>query len=159
MREIRIRPVMPEDREAWLRMRAALWPEESAGDLVSQVDHFLGGAAPAACFLDAVFVSEAVDGRLAGFIELFVRNYAEGCAGPTPYVEGWYVEPSARNQGVGRSLMAEAERWAVESGFTELASDTPLENEGSQRAHGALGFEEVERIVHFRKGLRKPRGD
>ncbi len=159
MREIRIRPVMPEDREAWLRMRAALWPEESADDLVSQVDRFLGGAAPDACFLDAVFVSEGSGGRLAGFIELFVRNYAEGCAGPTPYVEGWYVEPSARNRGVGRSLMAEAERWALGSGFAELASDTQLENEGSQRAHRALGFEEVERIVHFRKELRKPRGD
>jgi aminoglycoside 6'-N-acetyltransferase I len=159
MKEILVRPIAAADRETWLRMRAALWPQESEDELARECDEFLGGASPDSCFLNEVFVSEDLDGRLGGFIELFVRNYAEGCAGHTPYVEGWYVEPALRNRGVGRSLMAAAERWAVEAGFTELASDTPLENEGSQQAHGALGFDEVERIVHFRKELRKPRGD
>jgi hypothetical protein len=28
-----------------------------------------------------------------------------------------------------------------------------IDNEGSQRAHEALGFDVVDRCVHFRKGL------
>jgi aminoglycoside 6'-N-acetyltransferase I len=37
--------------------------------------------------------------------------------------------------------------------YRELASDTHLENAGSQRAHTRLGFEETERLVLFRKAL------
>lgn len=148
-----IRAIVPADRAAWLCMRALLWPGESAADLAHQSDSFLGGAAPDTCFLSAVLVSEAAPGELTGFIEIFVRNYAEGCAGPTPYIEGWYVDAPMRSRGAGRALMCAAEAWAREHGFRELGSDTSLENELSQRAHRALGFEEIERIVHFRKAL------
>ena len=34
-----------------------------------------------------------------------------------------------------------------------MASDTWVENEGSQLAHEALGYEVVDRCVHFRKSL------
>jgi aminoglycoside 6'-N-acetyltransferase I len=49
--------------------------------------------------------------------------------------------------------MEAAERWARERGFPELASDALLDNSLSHAAHGALGFEVVERIVVFRKVL------
>jgi aminoglycoside 6'-N-acetyltransferase I len=45
------------------------------------------------------------------------------------------------------------EAWAREQGYTEIASDTWLDNETSIRAHLALGYEESERLVHFRKSL------
>lgn len=122
-------------------------------DLAHQSDTFLKGAGPETSVLSAVFVSESTPGQLAGFVELFVRNYAEGCSGATPYVEGWYVDPALRGCGLGRALMGAAEAWARGEGFVELASDTPLQNTGSQEAHQALGFQEVERIVHFRKPL------
>jgi aminoglycoside 6'-N-acetyltransferase I len=92
-------------------------------------------------------------GGLAGFLELSVRSYAEGCTGPVPYVEGWHVDADVRRQGVGRALVARAEAWARERGYTEIASDTEVERAHSIRAHRALGFEEVERIVVFRKAL------
>lgn len=134
-------------------MRVALWPEEPTADLARQGDAFLNGAGPETSVLSAVFVSEEAPGELCGFVELFVRNYAEGCCGATPYVEGWYVDPAARGRGIGRALMDAAETWASGQGFVEIASDTPLQNAGSQEAHRALGFEEVERIVHLRKPL------
>ena len=68
-------------------------------------------------------------------------------------VEGWYVEPDLRGKGIGRALIARAEAWAKQMGFTELASDAELENEESIRAHGALGFRETFRLVHFVKSL------
>ena len=46
-----------------------------------------------------------------------------------------------------------AETWAVTNGYTEIASDTELENGISLQAHLALGFEEVERQICFRKRL------
>jgi aminoglycoside 6'-N-acetyltransferase I len=150
---VTVRPLRPEDREEWRRMRAALWPDCPDAEHREEIDAFLRGDPEGCPPLSAVFVCEGGGGRLAGFLELSVRNYAEGCAGPTPYVEGWYVDPEARRAGVGRALVRAAEEWARGRGYRELASDTELENHASQAAHAALGFEEVERAVHFRKPL------
>ena len=49
--------------------------------------------------------------------------------------------------------MRAAEAWSRERDFTELASDTEVENLDSQNAHAACGFEETERLVKFRKVL------
>jgi hypothetical protein len=40
----------------------------------------------------------------------------------------------------------------------ELASDTRIDRVSSQRAHKALGFEAVDRCVHFKKALATPHG-
>ncbi|HEX2863122.1 MAG TPA: GNAT family N-acetyltransferase, partial [Deinococcales bacterium] len=103
--------------------------------------------------LKAVFLAWS-GSRPVGFLELSVRPYAEGCDGPAPFVEGWFVAEAERGRGVGRALVAAAEAWALERGFTDLASDTQLWNTASQAAHAALGFVEEERLVSYRKPLR-----
>jgi len=152
MTAMRIRPVEAGDRGEWLRMRVALWPEGTEGEHAAEIDAFL--ARPADAPPAAVLVCEGGPGRLRGFVELSVRSYAEGCRGDVvPYLEGWYVDPGERRRGVGRALVAAAEAWGRALGASELASDTELANVASQRAHRALGFEETERIVCFRKPL------
>ena len=102
-----------------------------------------------------VIVVDRGDGTLAGFAEIGVRNYAEGCATtPVAYLEGWYVDPDVRRSGLGAQLLAAVEAWALENAFSELASDAELDNDVSFRAHTALGFDEVERQICFRKRLR-----
>jgi aminoglycoside 6'-N-acetyltransferase I len=87
-------------------------------------------------------------------VEVGLRNYAEGCeSSPVGYVEGWYVDQSVRRQGVGRALIRAAEDWARSRGCTEIASDTEVENAGSQEAHERLGYERVETIVVYRRAL------
>lgn len=132
-------------------MRADLWPDEDP-DLLAHdtLMHFSG--APLA---EAVFICEDNDSSAVGFLELGLRPYAEGCASkPVPFIEGWYVAPIARHKGAGRALVSAAEGWAIIRNFTEIASDTQLNNSQSQGAHAALGYEEVERLVTFRKSLR-----
>ena len=103
----------------------------------------------------AVLVADRGDGCLAGFVEVGSRNYADGCdSTPVAYLEGWYVDPDVRRTGLGASLLQSAERWAVKNGFSEIASDTELDNAISLQAHLASGFEEVERQICFRKKLR-----
>jgi aminoglycoside 6'-N-acetyltransferase I len=150
---MKIRPVTPNDRGEWLRLLMMLHPELQEGDHVPSIDAYLSGGAIEELMPSAVFVAERPDGGLGGLLELSVRNYAEGCAGATPYVESWYVDEDLRGTGVGRALMEAAERWARERGAGVLASDASLENGLSHAAHRALGFEEVERIVVFRKRL------
>jgi aminoglycoside 6'-N-acetyltransferase I len=44
-------------------------------------------------------------------------------------------------------------QWARAQGCREMASDALIEAEMSIAAHQALGFEVVDRCVHFRKDL------
>jgi aminoglycoside 6'-N-acetyltransferase I len=144
-----VRAYRAVDHAEWLRMRRTLWPDDTlAGEMASMAEWLARGDTE-------VLVVERPDGAgLAGFAEVGTRQYADGCdTSPVAYLEGWYVDADVRRQGVGASLVRAAEAWARGKGLRELASDTTLDNDVSQRAHGALGFEEVERIVAFRKVL------
>lgn len=149
---MRIRHVRLSDRDDWIRMREALWPGGPPGEHEEEVDRFFAGGSAGAPDLQAVLIAEA-DGRAVGFLELSVREYAEDCEGTTPYIEGWFVDAEYRNRGIGGALVRAAEAWAIGRGFREIASDAVLDNAQSQAAHRALGFEEVERIVVYRKEL------
>ena len=147
---MRTRPVERRDVDAWAAMRHALWPEADADELARECADFF--VQPH--LIDAVFVAEKPDGKLAGFVELSLRSHAQGCdSSPVPYIEGWYVATAARKRGVGRALIDAAERWAVDGGYSEIASDARLDNRASHAAHAALGFAETARNVHFRKAL------
>jgi aminoglycoside 6'-N-acetyltransferase I len=131
-------------------MRADLWPD---GDNTQDVQAFLEhGPQPS---FEAVLIAEQ-HGVPVGFAELSVRTSSPGCeTDRIAYLEGWYVAPHARETGVGRALVNAAEAWGVAQGCTEFASDVELENVISQRAHNALGFTEIERVVFYRKPLTK----
>lgn len=99
------------------------------------------------------FVASGEDGTPAGFAEAAIRHdYVNGTeSSPVAFLEGIYVRPSARRQGVARALVDAVERWAAERGCGELASDALLDNDASHAMHRGLGFEETERVVYFRK--------
>jgi aminoglycoside 6'-N-acetyltransferase I len=93
-------------------------------------------------------------GQAVGFVELSIRNIVDSCrTDRVGYLEGWFVVPEARRQGIGAALVAAGERWAKSVGCQEFASDARLDNEVSHRAHLALGFTETGRSVNFRKDL------
>lgn len=98
----------------------------------------------------------AAQPRLAGYAEVVVRSYADGCGLDTPYLEAWYIDPDARRQGVGRALLSAVESWAQRRGADWLGSDCLLDNRTSASAHLASGFDEVDRVIQFRKRLKRP---
>jgi aminoglycoside 6'-N-acetyltransferase I len=149
--DILVRPVAATDRDRWVECRCALWPGEPPDVLGAEADAFLAGSG---FMLETVLVACEGAGTVIGFAEVSLRPYAEGCTTtPVPFLEGWYVAPARRGQGVGAALVAAVEAWARARGCRELASDTTLDNEPSAAAHTALGFEEVEQIRCFRKAL------
>lgn len=141
------------DLEAVSRLFYALWPDAPLTEHQEEARAILAGAPPSTLPL-VVFVAEA--GGIVAFIEVGLRSHADGCdpRRPVGFIEGWYVEPAHRGASVGRALMLAAEGWAHAQGCRELASDTWIDHEDSQRAHEALGFEVVDRCVHFKKTLR-----
>lgn len=141
-----IRPLQPRDLPAYFALRTALWPD-SAADFELEVSEILSKPHLAS------FVAEQ-NRQLVGFVEVSLRDYAEGCeSSPVGYLEGWYVSLEHRQKGIGRALVQAAEDWARRKGCTEMASDAELHNTQGQQAHRRLGYQEVERIVCFRKSL------
>ena len=150
---MKIRPVHRQDRDEWHRMRLALYGAPNISELDEWFDSPDSAGTHAVGL--AVIVADRGDGNLAGFAEIGARNYAEGCAStPVAYLEGWWVDADVRRTGLGARLVAAAEAWALANDFEEMASDTELNNAVSLQAHLAIGFEEVERHICFRKRLR-----
>ena len=153
MRPVIIRHVKRSDLDEWSRMRANLFSSPDPQEMVDWFDAAENGGTSRVGV--AVIVADRGDGSLAGFVEIGSRSYAEGCeTTPVAYVEGWYVDPDARRAGLGAQLLKATETWALEHGFSEIASDTELGNDVSRQVHIALGFEEVERQICFKKRLR-----
>ena len=150
----KIRLARPDDRNALSVLFAALWPEESAEEHARELAALLSGKSAGVMPL-LIWVAEATDGAIVGFIEAGLRSCADGCdmSRPVGYVEGWYVAENYRRAGIGSALLRTAEDWAREQGCTEMASDALLENILSQDVHRAAGFIEVDRAVKYRKAL------
>ena len=146
---ISVRPAEGRDAAAWIRLRTALWPESPDDHPPEVASYFRAPPEESVCL-----VAEDGSGRIVGFAELGLRAYAEECStSPVGYLEGIFVESSARKTGVGRALVAAGEAWAGDRGCTEMASDRALDNAESGVFHEAVGFSEVHRIVCYRKEL------
>jgi aminoglycoside 6'-N-acetyltransferase I len=135
-------------------MCALLWPDAPIEEHRAEVDAILRSGRYGTLPM-AILISQSEDGAVTGFLQVGLRSHADGCdiAHPVGFIEGWFVHEAFRKQGVGSSLMSAAEGWAREQGCREIASDTWIDDERSQLAHQALGFEIVDRCVHFRKPL------
>ncbi|MEO8506193.1 MAG: aminoglycoside 6'-N-acetyltransferase [Betaproteobacteria bacterium] len=134
----------------WLELRSALWPGHDAGVHLAEM-----AALCAAPERFGQFIAYAASGTPHGLVEVALRHdYVNGTrSSPVAFLEGIYVASLARRRGVARALVAVAEDWARAVGSTEFASDAAIDNRSSHAMHRALGFEESERVVYFRKAL------
>jgi aminoglycoside 6'-N-acetyltransferase I len=138
--------IAPEDGNEWIRMRDILWPG-TLEEHQQEIDQYFTDMETDVV---GVFVLARDNQKLGGFIEVGIRNYAEGSSSTrVPYIEGWYVDVDLRGNKYGKQLMDAAESWALEKGFRELASDAELDNFQSIAIHKTLGFKETGRLVCF----------
>ena len=133
------------------RFRHALWPHQSEEDHRADIERALGRSVEETTLL----VAFAGTATIVGFAEASLRHdYVNGCStSPVAFLEGIYVAPAARRAGVARALTTSVETWGASLGCRELASDAAIENQTSHAMHEALGFEESERVVFYRKRL------
>ncbi len=144
-----IRPIREVELNEWYRLRCQLWDEtpedEHHEEMVDIIEH------PDSQF---VAVAELSDGVIVAFLEASIRPFVDDCnTENVGYLEGWFVDHPYRRRGIGRKLVAFAEKWALSHGCTEMASDAEIDNAASIAAHDELGYRETSRLVHFRKDL------
>ena len=130
-----VRPATAADHPGWSAMRRRLWPDCEPAELEREPP-LIG------------LVAEA-DGRLVGFAEASVRDYAEGApAGPAAYLEGIWVEPAWRRRGVARALIAYTEAEARRRGRDRLRIQVRIPLIDNQLLFKSCGFVEVSRETH-----------
>ena len=98
-----------------------------------------------------IFVAELGSAGLIGFIHvfltqrLFINLFAE--------LGGFIVDDSARNIGIGRRLLEEAERWSLENGVPEMRVRSNALREKARVFYLGQGYREVKKQFVYLKEL------
>jgi aminoglycoside 6'-N-acetyltransferase I len=144
-----VRRMEKDDAPVWAGMRHALWTRMTREEHLAEIEGTLMQGAQARGYI--VLAETGVE---AGFAEVCIRSYANGCTRqPVPFLEGIWVEPAHRRAGVGGLLIDVISRELSQEGFVELCSDADIDNIQSHLSHASWGFAETQRVVFFRKSL------
>jgi len=142
--------ISKDNFDEWLSMGLALWPHHKKKELEKVFRTELKSDK------HKHFLVQNENGEYLGFINLSLRSdYVQGSSSsPVGYVEGIYVKPKYRKQGVAKELIKQAEKWSKKQGCKELGSDAELRNTVSQKFHKNLGFKKDDIIVHYIKKIK-----
>ena len=125
-----------------------LWPGHNIEDIKDVLSKYILGE-------DTSVFMYLVDDKCVGLALVSLRHdYVEGCiTSPVGYLEGICVNKEYRKSGIASKLCKECEDWAKIKGCSEFASDCELTNDVSYQFHLKIGFEETNRVIHFKKKL------
>lgn len=146
---ITVIPAAEEHLAGWAALRHLLWEDEPAETHRAEAAAQL---ADPGRFLNLVALE---GGAVVGFAEASIRHeYVNGCEGsPVAFLEGIFVAPELRRQGLARQLVAAVADWGRLQGCREFASDAWHDDAESHAFHLAAGFAETERVVYFRQEI------
>ena len=98
-----------------------------------------------------VWVAEAADGAILGWIHLFGNRLLE--SDPDAEIGGLVVHEAARGRGVGRALVGAAEAWARECGYTVVSVRSNVIRKDAHEFYKGLGYEPTKSQFKFRKRI------
>lgn len=141
-------PVTGSHLADWLQLRILLWPDHEDAHLL-EMRQLLEQTQT------LQLLSYNDQQQAIAMLEASIRyEYVNGTqSSPVAFLEGIYVLPEYRRSGVASALVQQVEGWARQFACTEFASDAALDNTISHAMHRALGFQETERVVYFKKNI------
>lgn len=99
----------------------------------------------------ALFVAESADGKLAGFLNVYVMRTIDSDA--RTEIAALVVDDAHRSHGVGKVLIEQAEAWARENGCRAIGLRSNVIRERAHRFYERLGYEHYKTQKAFRKAL------
>lgn len=132
------------------RLALVLWPHHSMHAIALEISDTIQNN-------QGAYFLASDQNETIGFAQINLRHdYVEGTrSSPVGYLEGIFVVEQYRQQGIAKQLLGCCEKWVLEQGCEELASDCELSNEESLNFHRCVGFEEANRIICFKKLLKE----
>lgn len=101
----------------------------------------------------AAWVAEK-SGRLVGFLHIFERPALE--KPPEAVLQAMAVDSASRRSGVGRKLVAKAEAWSTDKGYTSISLSSQIDRADAHAFYAGLGFTRAATSHLFRKTLDTP---
>jgi GNAT superfamily N-acetyltransferase len=150
MKPIKIRPACRADAPALVTLLRTIgwWPSIDPRGVEQTLDMDLGGPG------HRVAVAEDESETLIGYVAI----HFQPCLfldGPEGYVSELFVHPDHRSRGVGRLLLAAAEKEAKDIGCARLALVNGRQRESYQRGfYRKIGWVERDGLASFMKKLK-----
>ncbi|MBV8550829.1 MAG: GNAT family N-acetyltransferase [Acidobacteriaceae bacterium] len=111
--------------------------EQRIRDLANRPDH-------------TVYVA-CLEDMIVGWIDVGLAYHFQ--AEPYAEIGGLVVSSNARSNGIGRRLVAQAERWARERGVSRVVVRSRINREGAHRFYEREGYSRVKTSAVFSKIL------
>ncbi len=143
-----IKQATKNDAPILAELAIQMWKDNTLSGLESEFSDIISSE-NAACFI------KYVEDEPVGFAQCQLRyDYVEGAeTSPVGYLEGIFIQEKFRHMGFAKELLQKCEKWASGKKCSEFASDCELNNVDSLEFHLAMGFDEVNRIICFKKNL------
>ncbi len=143
-----IKQATQKDAPILAELAIQMWKDNTLSGLESEFSDIISSE-NAACFI------KYVEDEPVGFAQCQLRyDYVEGAeTSPVGYLEGIFIQEESRHMGFAKELLQKCEKWASGKKCSEFASDCELNNIDSLKFHLAMGFDEVNRIICFKKNL------
>lgn len=144
----RIRPITREDAAAVAALSGQLGYPVAAEAIAARLERLLGRDD------QLVLAAVAADGALAGWIHAAEQDLVE--AERRCEILGLVVDGRRRRGGIGRGLVAEAERWAASRGLRQMSVRSNVRREESHPFYQAQGYDRVKTQQVYRKPIGGP---
>jgi len=143
-----VRIAINGDSRVLAEMAVQMWDSHTVDELETEFVETLNDK-------QSEFFIKYVNDLPVGFAQCGLRtDYVEGTeSSPVGYLEGIFVKEEYRKNGYAKELLFACEIWAKEIGCSEFASDCEIDNIDSFKFHMAMGFDEANRIICFKKRL------
>ena len=95
--------------------------------------------------------SRTLASKVVGWIDVGVTRHLQ--SEPSAEIGGLVVSSEARNGGIGRRLVAQAEEWALQRGLKRVVVRSQVAREGAHRFYLREGYERTKTSAVFTKKL------
>jgi len=148
MTPFRVRAAEPRDIPALMRLKRLLAEGEDSAHAVraSEADWLRDGFGPHAGF--TAFVAEIAGGDGVIGMAIFSQRKITGWNGPVIFLQDLFVEPSHRDHGVARALMARVAAFASDLG-SPIVELTVRADNPAQRFYLRSGFQPLPQCLTY----------
>jgi GNAT superfamily N-acetyltransferase len=143
--EYTIRDARKEDYAQMAELAQQLGYASTADDIAARIAPTQGSPEY------GVFVAESADGKIAGWIAMFVYRCVEADA--RVEVSGLVVDSRVRSRGIGKRLLERAEQWAREKRCRTIGLRTNVVRERAHTFYERQGYKHTKTQRTYRKEL------
>ena len=138
-----VRPVTAADAAALRPLLAQLGYALDEGEIRQRIGRIVAAGG------HYLVAAEEADGSLAAFLHVYGRAALE--KPPEAVVQALVVRDSLRGKGVGRAMMALAERWARDAGYRYVSLGSQVSRDGAHAFYEGIGYARYATSHQFRK--------